>query len=453
MKSPGSDPKPGLTRVLGAGDAAAIMIANMVGVGILTRPGQVGAAFGDLTLALLAWIAGGLVALCGALVHAELGSRYPLAGGDYVYLRRAYGDFPAFLSGWTSFVIGFPGAIALTSIAASQAVIDILGITQATHVTRLIPALAILGGFSLLHAAGLKWGKRVQNLQVILVLAALVVLVTAAWFMAGPSQAAPGPSGLGGVSLSALAGAGLSIFFAYSGWNAGAYVAGEIREPTKNLPRALIGGVVLVTALYAAVNLAYFQVVPLQEMGRTINIGGEVARKIFGGAGGRVMSLVELVVFLSCTSAMIITGPRICFAMAGDNLFPQGLAGLGPRSGVPVRALWLQSLVAAGLMVTGTFDDILACTIFAILPFAALTTSAVFVLRARDRAGGQRPPFTAPGGWLTPLVFIAVVLVVEAAVVVTAVLDPKSRWNPIFGALLVGTGVPIYWLWRRRAGR
>lgn len=451
MTSPGPENQTGLTRVLGAGDAAAIMIASMVGVGILTRPGQVGAAFGDLTLALLAWIAGGLVALCGALVHAELGSRYPLAGGDYVYLRRAYGDFPAFLSGWTSFVIGFPGAIALSSIAASQAIIDVLGITPATHATRLIPALAILGGFSLLHAAGLKWGKRIQNLQVILVLAALVVLVTAAWFTAGPSPAAPVRSGPGPVSLTALAGAGLSIFFAYSGWNASAYVAGEIREPTKNLPRALIGGVVLVTALYAAVNLAYFQVVPLQEMGRTINIGGEVARKIFGGAGGRVMSLVELVVFLSCASAMIITGPLICFAMANDGLFPRGLAGVGQRSGVPVRALWLQSLVAAGLMVTGTFDDILDCTIFAILPFAALTTSAAFVLRARD--GGQRPPFLAPGGWLTPLVFIAVVLVVEVAVVVTAVLDAKSRWNPIFGALLVGTGVPVYWGWRRRAGR
>ncbi len=460
-----------LTRVLGAGDATAIMIASMVGVGILTVPGKVGAACGGVGWALLAWIGGGLVALCGALVHAELGSRYPLAGGDYVYLRRAYGDFPAFISGWTSFVIGFPGAVALAVWAAANSGFDALGLMKPPGLWEMIndpgaalapsgrnfwvptAGLMILAGLSLVHAAGLKWGKRVQNAQVILVLLALVILAAAAWFVPLPASDRPAAGGpaAGGSLWGALAGAGLSIFFSYSGWNASAYVAGEIRDPSKNLPRALIGGVILVSALYVVVNLAYFHLVPLNQMGTRINIGGEVAGQVFGAAGARIMSLVEVAVFLSCAGAMIITGPRICFAMAQDGLFPRGLAGLGRFSGSPVRAMWLQSGVAAGLILSGTFFDILNCTIFAILPLAALTTSSVFVLRHRDRATGDRPPFTAPGGAATPLVFIGVVALVEAAVVITALIDPGQRWYPVLGALLVGSGAPVYWCWRRLA--
>jgi APA family basic amino acid/polyamine antiporter len=463
----------GLTRLLGAGDAAAIMIATMVGVGILTVPGKVVAACGGAAWALLAWLGGGLVALCGALVHAELGSRYPLAGGDYVYLRRAYGDFPAFISGWTSFVIGFPGGVALAVWAAANSGFDALGLMTPPGPWEMIhdpgaalapsgrdfwvPAagLMILAGLSLIHAAGLKWGKRVQNVQVILVLAALVILAAAAWFVPGlsPGRWSAIGSNPGGTFWVALAGSGLSIFFSYSGWNASAYVAGEIRDPARNLPRALIGGVILVTALYVLVNLAYFHLVPLSHMGTRINIGGEVAGQIFGAAGARIMSLVEVAVFLSCAGAAIITGPRNCFAMAGDGLFPRALAGLGRKSRAPVRAMWLQSAVAAGLLLSGTFFDILNCTIFAILPLAALTTSTVFVLRRRDRATGDRPPFTAPGGAATPLVFIGVVALVEAAVVITALIDPDQRLYPLLGVLLVGSGAPVYWCWRRLSRR
>ncbi|MBI4604082.1 MAG: APC family permease [Planctomycetes bacterium] len=463
---PTSSPQPpSLERVLGAWDAAAIMISNMVGVGILTLPGIVALSVGSPGLALAAWALGGAVSLCGALVHAELGCRYPLAGGDYVFLKRAFGAPAAFLSGWTSFIVGFPGAIAASAMAAASALLDAAALPHALSL-ELALALGILLGLSLLHSAGLRPGKRVQNALVAAKLAIVVALVAGSWILveptAPPAEAAPPPAG------PPLAVAGLIVLFAYSGWNAAAYVAGEVRAPRRDLPRALIGGVLAVTALYLAVNLAYFRVVPFAEMDRSINIGGEVARHAFGAAGGRVLSLALALVFVGGASAMVITGPRIYFAMARDELFPQALAAVGAASRAPVRAIWLQTLWSAlilvagtaltpeGRGVAGTFETVVSWTGFAILPFAALTASSVFVLRRRDREHGWRPSFPAPGYPWTAAAFVAAALLVEAAFIAVSAGDPKERWNLLIGSILVLSGVPAYALWAwwgRRSSR
>jgi len=430
--------------VLEARDAAAILIANMVGVGILTRPGQVAAAIGDLPLALAAWALVGAVSLAGALVHAELGCRYPQSGGDYVFLREAFGPFWAFLSGWTAFAVGFPGAIALGVSAGADSLADAAGVGEELLLARRLLALALLGGISLVHSTGLHWGKRLQNTLVALELVVLLVLVASGWLLALPAAEAPrdlAPAG-------GIAAAGLGIFFSYSGWNAAAYVAGEIRKPERNLPRALVGGVLAVTLLYLAVNATYFRLVPPHEMGRDINIGGEVAGRIFGPEGGRALSLVTALVFLGAASAMVITGPRIYYAMARDGLFPRALEVVGASSRAPVRALWLQSAWAAVLLLSGTFNEILNWTIFALLPLAALTTCSVFVFRRRDRLRGDPPPFSTPGYPLTPLAFVTAVALVMGAFVVQ---DPL---NAAIGSILVFSGVPAYWMWYRwRGGR
>jgi APA family basic amino acid/polyamine antiporter len=253
-----------LVRDLGAWDAGAIMVSNMIGVGILTFPGIVALALGDLRLALLAWTIGGLASLAGGLVHAELGCRYPHAGGDYVFLREAFGRPAAFLSGWTSFVIGFPGAIAAAS-AAAQCLLD---------AALLNTPLTCYGAPCSWESVVRAWIVRqaLQNGLVLGKLAILGVLVVGGLFVA-PAAVDVGrlPDG------PPPAIAALIILFAYSGWNSAAYVGGEIREPRRSLPRALIGGVVLVTALYLAWNLAYFRMVPLERIG---DQRGEIAQPI-----------------------------------------------------------------------------------------------------------------------------------------------------------------------------
>lgn len=444
--------QPGLVRELGAWDAAAIMVSNMVGVGILTFPGIVALALGDVRLALAAWAAGGLASLAGALVHAELGSRHPQAGGDYVFLREAFGLPAAFLSGWTSFVVGFPGAIAASSFAAAQSLVDASGRSAPRGATLLL-ALALLLGLSAVHAAGLQQSRRFQNGLVLAKLAILGALVTGGLLAtppaAGGGRLPPGPP---------PAIAALIVLFAYSGWNSAAYVAGEIREPRRNLPRALVGGVVLVTLLYLAWNLAYFRMVPVERVG-TINVGGEIARSLFGERGMQLLSLALAFVFAGSASAMVVTGPRIYYSMARDGLFPRSVGSVSAGGHVPARALWLQTLWSAGILLAGaaltpagegagrTFETIVDWTAFAILPFAALTTASVFVLRRRSAP--EDGSFRAPLHPFTPLVFIVAALAVEAGFVLVGL----RAANAVIGTALVLSGVPAYLFWRRRGGK
>jgi len=441
----------GLVRDLGAWDAGAIMVSNMIGVGILTFPGIVALALGDLRLALLAWAVGGLASLAGGLVHAELGCRYPQAGGDYVFLREAFGRPAAFLSGWTSFVVGFPGAIAASSFAAAQSFLDAAA-PRAPRWSAVALACALLLGISAVHAAGIRQSKRFQNGLVLGKLAILGVLVVGGLLVARPAvdagrlPAGPPP-----------AIAALIILFAYSGWNSAAYVAGEIRDPQRNLPRALIGGVVLVTVLYLAWNVAYFRMVPLERIG-SINVGGEIARAIFGERGMQVLSVALACVFAGSASAMVITGPRVYFSMARDGLFPRSLTVVSSAGHVPARALWLQTAWAVGILLAGaaltpadqgvsrTFETIVDWTAFAILPFAALTTASIFVLRRRERAPGA--DFAVPLFPWTPLFFIVAAVGVEIGFLVVGLRGA----NALVGSLLVLSGVPAYLFWRRRAG-
>ena len=470
-QSTGTDPAgPGLQRILGVPDAAAIMISNMIGVGILTLPGLVAGSLGDLRWAFAAWALGGLISLAGALIHAELGSRFPQAGGDYVYLREAFGGLAAFLSGWVSFIIGFPGAIALSSVAAANSLLDAAGPGMPKTPILLIGlSLAILGGITLVHSRGIQWGKRFQNGLVVLKLLVLGFIVGAGLFLAPGNPAGAAPQGGGPHPATAM----FLILFAYSGWNSAAYVAGEIRDPRRTLPRALVGGVLVVTALYLAVNFVYFRTVPPGEMGNNINILGEVASRLLGEGGGRLVSLALTFVFIGSASAMVITGPRIYYAMALDGNFPRALTVLGEKSRVPGRSLWLQSLWAAAILLVGTaltgggkvsetFDRIVSWTIFTILPFVALTACAVFVLRGRDRREGRLPAFLAPGHPWTGAVFVLSILAIEAASIFVGVQTrlsgefwaDRNRTNALIGCALVLSGFPVYALWRRmRSGR
>ncbi len=445
----------GLTRVLRAKDAAAILITSMVGVGILTLPGKVAAECGSLKLAFLAWVLGGAISLAGALVHAELGCRYPRAGGDYVFLREAFGPLAAFLSGWATFLLGFPAAIAAALLAAANNLHEAAGyFGEVSSASRIILALGLLVILSSVHSTGLRWGKRVQNSLVLVEISLLLFLVAGGWLFASPTAQPEGAAGQPAASMGELALVGMSIFFAYSGWNAAAYVGGEIHEPRRNLPRALAGGVILVTLLYLAVNLTYFRLVPLDEMGKSINVGGEVARQVFGQQGQQLLSLALAFVFFGTASAMIITGPRIYYAMALDGLFPRAVARVDPSSHTPGQALWLQSLWAAVILYLGTleimekpFGMMVNFSIFAILPFTALTTCSVFVFRRRDRLRGQRPPFGTPGYPFTPMAFVAVVM----AVLLTF---PFQRpVEALIGTGLVLTGIPLYFLLTRWPGK
>lgn len=445
-----------LERRLRTYDAAAIVIANVVGVGIFTTPGIVAQMVPHPILILGLWVVGGAMALAGAFAYAELATLRPRAGGEYVYLREAFGPLAAFLTGWTSFVAGFSGAIAAGAVglaaylghffpAASDArpLVQLsLGVVRLELSPRSLVALAAILALSSVHLRGLGPGRWVQNLLVGLKVLALLALVAVGFaFGSGSSRhlegsaAAITPTG----GLAAL----IPILFAYSGWNAATYVAEEVRNPHRTLPRALFLGTGTVVVLYLLLNLLYLYALPVDQLAGTIDTGSRVAQALFGQAASRALTLLLIIALASSLSAMILAGPRVYFAMARDGLFLAAAARIHPRFRTPATAIVAQAIWSGILVLSGTFEQLLTYTGFAVVLFAAVATLALFVLRY-TRSGEVRP-FRAWGYPIAPALFC----IVSLAVVVNTIYE--SPRPSLAGLVIMVTGVPIYlWSARRR---
>ena len=443
-----------LERRLQTYDAAAIVIANVVGVGIFTTPGIVAQVVPHPILILGLWVVGGVMALAGAFAYAELATLRPRAGGEYVYLREAFGPLAAFLTGWTSFVAGFSGAIAAGAVglaaylghffpAASDArplVQFSLGVARLELSPRSLVALAAILALSLVHLRGLGPGRWVQNLLVGLKVLALLTLVAVGFaFGSGSSRHLEGsaatitPTG----ALVAL----IPILFAYSGWNAATYVAEEVRNPHRTLPRALFLGTGTVVVLYLLLNLLYLYALPVDQLAGTIDTGSRVAQALFGQGAGGALTLLLIIALASSLSAMILAGPRVYFAMARDGLFLSAAARIHPRFRTPATAIVAQAIWSSILVLSGTFEQLLTYTGFAVVLFAAVATLALFVLR-HTRSGEVRP-FRAWGYPIAPALFC----IVSLAVVVNTIY--KSPRPSLAGLVIMAAGVPIYW-WSAR---
>jgi APA family basic amino acid/polyamine antiporter len=424
-------------RRLGLLHATALVVASMIGTGVFTTTGFAAADLGRAGPVLLVWVLGGLLALCGAVVYGELGAMMPKAGGEYVYLTEAFGPRVGFLSGWVSLTVGFSAPTAAAAIAFGRylhAVVPDAPVVPA--------ALLLIAAMTALHSVDVMLGSRVQTAFAVGKSLLILGFIVAA-FVIGEGSAAHfqemGTEEQGGVS--AMAVSLVFVSYSYAGWNAAAYIGGEVKDPGKNLPRALIIGTAIVTTLYLGLNLAYFWAAPPSELAGKVEVGHTAAQALFGERAGSALSTLIALGLVSSVSAMTMAGPRVYAAMAEDGRFFGALARRNER-GAPWAALLLQGLLAAGLAATSSFEVLLLYVGFTLSVFSALTVVAAFVLRRR--APDAPRPYRTWGWPLTPLLFLALSVWMVAYVVV------ERPAVGLAGALTLLVGAAVSLVWRGR---
>lgn len=434
-----------LRRVLGPFGAAAFVISSMVGTGIFTVPSVVRNATGSGLASLGVWLCGACLALCGAFCVAELATRMPKAGGEYQYLTQVYGRMWGFVSGWISFFAGFAapsaasalGAVAYAKILVpgwnpNAPVLAGLDITQGAAIAAAVTI--VMAG---VHSLGVRPSGRLQTILAATAISSIVLFVligfaTGRGNWSGVTQTSEA-SGMWWLAL-------IQVSFAYTGWNAASYLAGEVRYPRTTLPRALIGGTLVVVLLYIALNLLFFYAVPAEAWKSDIAIGQLAAEHLFGSAGAKVVSLIVTITILGSISAWTASGPRVYFAMACDGVAPTFFRRLG-KYGAPVVGTMLQAVAAAIMALSGAFDQLLTYVGSALLLFSGFTIGAVYIARRKNIAQ-TGDYFRVPGYPVTPAIFLVMVAV-------SWVQSFREQPKPTMAAVFtIVAGVVIYYIAR-----
>jgi basic amino acid/polyamine antiporter, APA family len=445
-------------RGLGVIDASLIVVGCIVGAGIFLVSPDVAREVRSPAAFLFTWLLGGGVALSGALSNGELGGLFPRSGGEYVYLREAYGPALGFLSGWTSFWIGFPGSIATLAAGFGATFAGLLGFggQRAPLVVGILAVVAV----TLVNTIGLHPGKWTQNVLSVTKLAAFAVLLALGMLVRGNGSSGLTPFFVAGDSVGGIARGLVPVLFAYTGWNAATYVAGEMREPTRGLGRALGLGTLLCVVLYVAINTIYLRALPLATLAASTDPARASAIRLGGDAVGRLLSPLVAICVLSSLQATVLVGPRIYQAMAVDGLFFAPLGRTHARAGTPVVALVVQGVVATALLVAGSlgsldrrfdrvFDQLLTFTMSAIVAFSTLAVAAVIVLRVR-RPDAPRP-FRVPGYPFVPALFVVVnvwLLWSELEYADRQVSKGEGRIGLFASLAIMAAGLPAYFAFR-----
>ncbi|CAL1239561.1 APC family permease [Candidatus Methylocalor cossyra] len=452
---------PELSRALGPLAASALLAGTVVGTGIFLVPSTIAREVQSVSLAFLVWMVGAMLSLAGALTYAELGAALPLAGGEYAFLRRAYGPVWGFLYGWQQVVIGKTGSIA--GIAVAFALFlgyflgglerDVLHFESPLGLWRVTGLqLAALGAVFLLtavNAAGVALGGALQSFLTALKVGAVLGLAALALGSGRGSWAhfetAPAPSARGLEFLSHFGAALAAALWAYDGWNAVTLVGAEIRDPQRTIPRVLILGILAVAAIYMLINLACFYVLPFDRVQRSERVAQEVAELVLGRFGGTALTLAALVSTLATLNGSILTGARIFYAMARDGLFFRRVAALHPLSRAPATALLLQGTLAALLILLfgrdqAAFERLFDYALFGTWGFYGITVLAVVVLRYRHPEL-PRPYLTLGYPWI-PLCFALVATLFCFSIAL------RRPWETGFGLVLLAAGLPFYGYWR-----
>jgi APA family basic amino acid/polyamine antiporter len=456
-----------LERRLGPFDAAAIIVSNVIGGGILFTPPQVAAAVPNPLLFLLVWLAGGVLAFAGAMAYAELAALRPRAGGEYVYLRAAYGRLMAFLSGWTSFVAGFAGAIAASAVvfvlyldrfvpgvANSTPFFTIpLPFVPMSFSRQTIVATLAIWAFAFIHIRGVGPGRVVGNVLATLKVTALLIFI-AIGFSMGAGTSANLQSSAGSVASTGWLFALIPVMFTYSGWNAAAYMAEEIRNPGRNVPLALGLGTIVVIAIYLLLNALYLYVMPIDQLGAVQgSVLDVVAEKLLGVQAGNIMGVVSIISLAAGINAWTFAGPRVYYAMAKDGVFLPAAARVHPRFKTPAASIIAQALFATLLVLTGSLDKLTTYVGFAITLFAGIAVAAVFVLRAREPEAER--PFKALGYPIAPAIFTLASALIVGNALWTDLVRPMiygGEWgSAAAGTLLILAGLPVYAWFRSRS--
>jgi len=434
-----------LPRQLGLWSAIAVVVGITIGSGIFRTPASVTNRLPGPLPVFGVWIAGGIFAMCGALTLAEVAAAFPDTGGIFVFIRKSWGRLPAFLFGWAELAIIRAAAVGAIATTFAEYLLRVLGFDPGVapydswvHYVAAV-AIAVIATF---NYVGLRWGSLIQNVTAVakyfgllfIVVAAIVVGIpkTGGYFtpMAPPGSFSIAPFGL----------ALVSVLWAYDGWADLAFISGEVKDPARNLPRALIFGTLAVIAIYILANVAYMGVMPVGEIRHSKLVAADVALRLIGPAGVTFIALTVMLSTLGTLNGSILTNPRVFFAMAADGLLFRKIADVHPRFKTPYVAIALTAVLGIIFVLLRTFEQLADSFVTAILPFYALGVASIFVFRRRS-AADYSPPFRAPFYPVAPILFVLATLYL----LVNALIDPSSRWATlaIFGVILAG--IPVYY--------
>lgn len=432
-------------RKLGVFSGTMAVVGGIIGGGIFRTPATVAERLGSPGAVLLTWVIGGVVALIGAFVWGELGQRRPRAGGGYVYLRETFGPLPAFLYAWTLVLVIATGAIAAVAVTFADYTVALFGVDHRYSVPAAVAAIVLLSG---INYVGVRPAAITQNIFTVLKLAAIALLVGVGIFFAAPSPpshlAAPSPP-----YFAAFGAALVPVLFTYGGWQQTNFIAEEIIDPERNLPRALLLGVVVVVTVYLLTNLAYLRVLGHAGLAASTAPAADVMQRALGPTGGKLIAAGIAVSTFGFLNLVILVTPRVLQAMAADRLFFQELAVLHPVYRTPTLAIVSLAICAIILTLSGTFGQLVDYVTFGDWIFFGLTAAALFVYRRRETlaAGGRDPrvTFRVPGYPYSVAVFV-----LAAAFVVFSAIASNPK-NAAIGAGLIALGIPAFLYWRSRS--
>ncbi|HEY1731741.1 MAG TPA: amino acid permease [Terriglobales bacterium] len=437
--------KPVLARELGLFDATMLVMGGIVGAGLFINPYVVAERVHSPVLILAAWVAGGIVAILGAFIYAELADRMPDTGGEYAYLRECYHPLVGFLFGWVTLLVVMTGGMAAVAVTFARYFIELTGL-HAGERTVVLTTLAVL---TIVNCLGAKLGSRVQSLLMVLKIVVIAGVILAGFLLIAhpfpilhpvlpPPAERPSSAGL----VTAFGSAMIPVLFAYGGWQTSNYIASEIRDPRRNLTRALMIGVAGVIILYVAMNVVCVRTLGADGLAATRVPATEVMRHALGNVGAELIALGIAVSTLGFLSQSILTGPRVYFAMAQDGLFFRSVASVTRRTNVPAVAIILQSCWTAVIALSGSYEQILNYVVSTNFIFFGLSASCLFILRKRDARSAGTSGFRTPGHPYTTLIFIAVCWLV--------VLDTMYKYpaNSLVGLAILLLGLPVYAGWR-----
>lgn len=432
-----------LQRRLGLFSTVAVLVGSTIGSGIFRSPAGIAQRLpGPLPL-LAAWVTGGVFALCGALTLAEIAGAYPHTGGLYVFLREAWGRLPAFLFGWAELAIIRAAALGAISTTFAEYFLRVLGHNPAVApydaYVHYLAAVAI-GLTATFNYVGLRWGSLVQNLTTVAKYGGLLFIVVLALAIGLPRTgghfipAAPP----GSFTFSAFGLALVSVLWAYDGWEDVSFVGGEVRNPRRTLPLAIVLGTLAVIVIYALANIGYLAVLPVDQISRSPLVAADVAAKVIGAPGVVFVALTVMISAFGTLNGSILTAPRIFFAMADDGLFFRAVAGVHPRYGTPYVSIVLCAVLGIVFVLVRDFQQLADAFVIAIVPFLALGVAGVFVLRRRAT---YDPPFRTPGYPVVPALFI----LATVFLLLNAIADAGSRWATVGVLAGVLVGIPVFY--------
>jgi len=433
-----ADGRPGLVARIGLLEATLVVMGGIVGSGIFVNPSVVAQHVHSAPLILGAWVVGGVVALVGAFVYAELSERMPAVGGQYAYLREAFHPVVAFLCGWALLLVINAGGVAAVAVTFARYALELTGVPMSETALAIVTIL----GLAVINCLGVRSGSLVQGVLMVLKLGALVALIVLGWlFHRPPVLAAPAnPDGL-----LAFGGAMVPVLFAYGGWQTTCFIASEVRDPRRTLPRALVAGVVTVVVLYVGVSWVCLAGLGPAGLAGTETPASALMRRTLGERGATFIALGIAVSTLGFLSQSLLTMPRVYFAMAADGLFFPGVARVSRRTHAPFVAILVLAATSTAVALSGRYDQILGYVVFADWVFFGLSAASLFVLRRR-RIGGDLGAlrFPVPGHPWTTGGFV----LVSALVVLSTVRAYPT--NTAIGLAVLLAGLPAYWLLTRR---